>query len=520
MSSLLFQLLFLLFVIQSISFRFYNPKLTTFKIDSSNDQIHEDIKSVELKIVTFNILAPCYNKLSTAIYESNFKDMYLKRNEGICNQLMNSDADIVCLQEFWTQNNDIRQLYHDKLCSSEDTEKGYVMKELRRTSHWRSRDDGLAVFINKKRLVVQDYKNILFHDCGDRVAQLLLLALKTDNNGPLQQFLVVNTHLLFPHNLYSTNIRVREMSKILDFVESYRQRELCRSICGRSDVRIPVIIAGDYNGSPRGSVFKLMKSQNFRSAQEQYWSDNNNSSIVLLQNDNSNSSWRWTKWISHKSHLNTIIPVDHVFYSNPSDQVEEKLPALPDWTNLVYRELMQKIVDQQGPSNMRDIFALFDHDNTNFITKEQFESTIKKIGFFGDGTPSLTNEEIDALIDSADRNGDGLIDYKEFCDRFWIALENQEQPTTNINSMKNSFKRSKWLSKEINTQDNYAEFSDSDDNVTEFSLSSQPLGDLNVKSLRIFPQELEEGIWPDGYTLSDHGMVEVVFEAQVLPSDD
>ena len=118
----------------------------------------------------------------------------------------------------------------------------------RRTSHWRERDDGLAVFCRSSRVTIQDYRNILFHDCGDRVAQMLLLSIDDALNAPSQQFILVNTHLLFPHNEQSTKIRLREITKLLGFVESYKQRELCDSICGRADVKIPVIITGDLNG--------------------------------------------------------------------------------------------------------------------------------------------------------------------------------------------------------------------------------------------------------------------------------
>ena len=53
---------------------------------------------------------------------------------------------------------------------------------------------------------------------------------------PAQRFLCVNTHLLFPHNEYSTKIRLREITKILGYVEAYKQKELCTTICGRADV--------------------------------------------------------------------------------------------------------------------------------------------------------------------------------------------------------------------------------------------------------------------------------------------
>ena len=111
------------------------------------------------------------------------------------------------------------------------------------------REDGLAFLVKKGRLIIQDYKEIMFHDCGDRVAQLLLIALDpradsntlphelhNDENGinyfgkaegsgrtnlPYQQFICVNTHLLFPHNDHSTNIRLREITKILGYASFF-----------------------------------------------------------------------------------------------------------------------------------------------------------------------------------------------------------------------------------------------------------------------------------------------------------
>ena len=104
------------------------------------------------------------------------------------------------------------------------------MRELRRTAHWRTRDDSIVTFVKSDRIVIQDAKNILFHDAGDRVALLLLLGLRSGGSAeaaaaaaaagvetaaPLQQFICINTHLLFPHNEFSTKIRMREITKIL-----------------------------------------------------------------------------------------------------------------------------------------------------------------------------------------------------------------------------------------------------------------------------------------------------------------
>ena len=38
------------------------------------------------------------------------------------------------------------------------------------------------------------------------------------------------------------------MTKLLGFVETYKQRELCDSICGTADAKTPVVVAGDLSG--------------------------------------------------------------------------------------------------------------------------------------------------------------------------------------------------------------------------------------------------------------------------------
>lgn len=387
---------------------------------------------VEFKVVSMNILAPCYRKISEptneiegedrVFFEKEEPERYLTRNGQIIDQLVASNADVICVQEFWNNNEELQNLYVEKLCDDMD----YTMKTLPRTSHWRKRDDGLAVFVKEERVFIQDYRDILFHDCGDRVAQMLLLAIRPevdwdfdddedgfdgfddeegeeeDDDMPLQQFICVNTHLLFPHNEYSSKIRMREATKILGFVESYRQRELCRSICSRSSVRVPIIVTGDFNGSPNGKVYSLMRSQNYGSVF---------------------SSDEYSSLVTHLSHRNEAINVDHIFYLNPSDQTEDRLDPIPvpDWTNLVFRELKEKIIAQYGIGNFYEAFRSFDRDDTNYISKEEFSLAINQLGFQREGQPALTADEIEVLVDSADKNGNGQIDFKEFCTRFWMA---------------------------------------------------------------------------------------------------
>ena len=351
-------LMLLIYVFDGNAFLHYGFKkltlsMSTISLKNSKQKETPDIRGyAQLKLVTFNILAPCYNKIQsadsnvkneingTAIFEASFRDVYYKRNLAIIDKLKNSKADIICLQEFWFGDDGIRNLYINSLKLE-----GYVCSEVRRTSRWRSRDDGLATFVKDDRIVVQDVQNIYFHDCGDRVAQLLLLALKpsavTYTVGfdaiadiPHQQFLCVNTHLLFPHNEYSTKVRLREVTKLLGFVEAYRQKQLCtQELCRRGDIKLPVMLAGDFNGSPRGKVYKFLQSQNYKSVldhSQQGESDKEYESSELRPRPPPSSAL----WISHKNHLDRLVMFDHIFFSNPSEQGGKFLPEIPDWTNL------------------------------------------------------------------------------------------------------------------------------------------------------------------------------------------
>ena len=53
-------------------------------------------------------------------------------------------------------------------------------------------------------------------------------------------------------------------------------------------------------------------------------------------------------------------------------------------------------------------FKLFDDDNTGFITLKNLKRVAKELG------ENLTEEELQEMIDEADIDGDGQINYEEF----------------------------------------------------------------------------------------------------------
>ena len=67
-----------------------------------------------------------------------------------------------------------------------------------------------------------------------------------------------------------------------------------------------------------------------------------------------------------------------------------------------------KMGERDSKEEIMKAFKLFDDDNTGFITLKNLKRVAKELG------ENLTEEELQEMIDEADRNGDGQIDEDEF----------------------------------------------------------------------------------------------------------
>lgn len=78
---------------------------------------------------------------------------------------------------------------------------------------------GLLAAVRRDCFRVLNYRELHFNDFGDRVAQLLHVQLispfSQNQRGNLQQeILIVNTHLLFPHDSSLSIVRLHQVLKI------------------------------------------------------------------------------------------------------------------------------------------------------------------------------------------------------------------------------------------------------------------------------------------------------------------
>ncbi|KAK6936257.1 Endonuclease/exonuclease/phosphatase [Dillenia turbinata] len=397
---------------------------------------------------TFNILAPIYKRLDGKTCESEFREFWLSRNESILDRLLYLKSAVICLQEFWVTNEELVRMYEKQLGDA-----GYLTYKLARTNN---RGDGLLTAVQKSYFNVLGCKELLFNDFGDRVAQILHveLLLQSENIAASvnNEALIVNTHLLFPHDLSYCFHRLHQVYKILQYIESY---------CHTYQLPpVPIILCGDWNGSKKGNVYKFLRSQGFVSSYD----------VAHQYTDSDEDSH---KWISHRNHRGNICGVDFIWLLNPN---KFRKPLKQSFTEAVLGNIMNLLHKMSAEG--ADPLHLLEMGG-NKLTYSQFSRALTELGLCGDRQEGMSTEYIKDLWGQLDVDEDGVIDVLCF-----------DQTKNTLSSM---------LQKE--------EYMVEDSGQEKLTAT---IG-FQVKKALLFPPEVEQGMWPDHYNLSDHAHLTVEF---------
>ncbi|XVF72910.1 hypothetical protein PTKIN_Ptkin12aG0158500 [Pterospermum kingtungense] len=342
-------------------------------------------------------------------------------------------------------------MYEERLAAA-----GYDTFQLARTNN---RGDGLLTAIHKESFRVLNYRELLFNDFGDRVAQLLhiqsIVPFSINKNYSIEQeIIVVNTHLLFPHDSSLSIVRLHQVYQILQYLEKYlREYKLYQT---------PVILCGDWNGSKRGHVYKFLRSQGFLSSYD-------------IAHEYTDSDADAHKWVSHRNHRGNICGVDFIWLRNPN---KYRKPLKISWAEAAFGIIKYQL--QKASLAENDAFAFLRAENNgNYITYSAFCDALRQVNLTG-LSHGLSFQETKDLWVQADTDGNGVLDYEEF-KRIWDSTWSKHK-------------------------DEDCSLEESNENIEE----EETMG-FAVKNAVLFPREAEKGIWPENYSLSDHARLTAVF---------
>jgi len=349
------------------------------------DHCHEDLAPQPVltpvfKLRSLNVLCPAYKRTPYGREEDN-EDDWRARLEDLLNLPQLWDGDIISLQEVFLASEE----YVNQIVTRHAREFAFYgyQREYDRQTH---RADGLLIGLRKDIEVVYK-KEIDFEDVAGKCALLLHVRRGT------HEFIIVTTHLLFPHTKSANIIRLRQACKILTAVEEFR-RDYAPDV--------PAVITGDFNGEPHGKVGRLMLASGWRSSY-------------------ACSNGTWDRLITHKTHLGDLTFCDYLWLQD----AEAREPP-PYWPNVVFSEIVNRFHDKYGCKNAISAWEKFESlmgKRADYIERTGFRILLDTLGFFGKGQPQLTEAEVVRMIDGLDGNQNGRIEKREWEASWGRAIE-------------------------------------------------------------------------------------------------
>lgn len=223
----------------------------------------------EINVVSFNMLAPVYKRLSqldiTTGYrkrEASNTQLWKARSEQTINffkQNLFSSTDIIGLQEFWLTDDHYLHFF-TKAFKDYD----YGMYSLQRTG---DKSDAVVILVKNTVFEMLQSENVYLCNEGDRVA--LLLWLRHRITG--KEILVANTHLSFPHTLSDRMNQMQQMKKLTLAMDKFAQRNGIRHVTR--------LIMGDFNVESNSPVCDHLRNSGFYSCFEVHPPENGPSNV-------------------------------------------------------------------------------------------------------------------------------------------------------------------------------------------------------------------------------------------------
>ncbi|CAM9175264.1 unnamed protein product [Phaeothamnion confervicola] len=291
---------------------------------------HSDV----LRLSTFNLLAPCYKRITVTptatagaamspisllspraaavAPESQFRSLWRRRVSDTVDFISSelADSDILAFQEYWFDSPHYHGIFRESL------EPAYNFHALRRSG---GKVDGVAVLLKRGRFDVLGRRGLSLGDFGNRVALLLHLRIRGaaagnavaasdgscggygggDGSAGETELLVVNTHLTFPHNAEDRAAQVRQIQRLTAGVDAYRRE---RGVPAAT----PTLLVGDLNADENDPVCEYLRASGFCGA----WAEAKAASTAAVSAPPVVPS---RGPVTHMNHRGEEVMADHVF---------------------------------------------------------------------------------------------------------------------------------------------------------------------------------------------------------------
>lgn len=234
-------------------------------------------------------------RLDSEMLESQVKERWKTRARKLVNFLKEQlETDVICLQEYWCTQPEWCSIFQDNFSRDYDI---YTAKRSGEKA------DGLVTLVRRNSCwKVIDTEKYYFRDCGERLLLATVLRLKDDDmeqtKGDTFDCLLINTHLSFPHGSWGRSLRLIEVKRLLEFIDSFLELH-------PGQVKA-VVVVGDFNSTLEDVVCQQVVSRGFA-----------NSYYLVHGNENV---------VTHCNHKGQSLAVDKVYFKQiaaPSQNVTE-----------------------------------------------------------------------------------------------------------------------------------------------------------------------------------------------------
>ncbi|KNC52952.1 uncharacterized protein AMSG_09121 [Thecamonas trahens ATCC 50062] len=248
-----------------------------------------------LVIMTFNMLAPCYKRVSSAAVPGGRESggsAWRARMEGQL-EYIGEELDavdeaayaVVCLQEVWLESPEAMEMVEGFAA-----ERGLVTHAWKRP---RKKKDGVAILVDG-RLAIDVADALCFKDHGNRVVGAVAVTLPLPT---LVTVVVANVHLTYPHHAGDLRMREAQAKASLAWLDQTFGAE------------VPVVWCGDFNGeATQDAVVSTIVDAGFLSAYHAIHGSGESAGTDLARLD----------FVSHHTHAGTDVGVDYIWTRGPS----------------------------------------------------------------------------------------------------------------------------------------------------------------------------------------------------------